>query len=161
MAIKNLIILACIFSSCAKAPEHVKKCDEVTKEFAKKMQNEEGFSILGVGGIYGKTTVDQLYVDFELDREVSIEEARELLQSFAKKFISHINQKKEFSKYLRISPISAKEISMSIAFIGKDRVPKSEIAQVDLYNQEITFSTYQKKEKQYLPIEKEPFFCDP
>ena len=152
------MIVACIFSSCARAPEHVRKCDEVGKGFAKEMQKEEGFSLLGVGGIYGKTTVDQLYVDFEVDKEVSLEEARALLQKTATQFIDYINKNKAFSIYLTRSPVSIKEISVSVAFVDKDRSPRKEIAQVHLYNQEISFSTYHKEDKQYLSIEKESFF---
>ena len=161
MMIKNILIVACIFSSCARAPEHVRKCDEVGKEFAEKMQREEGFSLLGLGGVYGKTTIDQLYIDFEVNKEVSIEEGRELLQKAAKKFIDHINAKEGFSKYLTNFPVSSKEISVSIGFVDKSRIPRNEIAQVDLYNEEFSFSTYSKEENRYISIQKEVCFLFP
>jgi hypothetical protein len=157
MQIRSFILIACIFSSCGKTPEHVRKCDQVEKAFAKILEKEEKFSLLGAGGIYGKETIDQFYIDFEVEREVSFEEARILVQKVARQFIEYIHQKEEILPYLAVSSLSFNDISISIAFVDTNRQPRKELSQVELCHQEIIFSTYHAKEKQYIFLKKEPF----
>ena len=156
--VKQLIMVGCIFSACVKPPAHVKQAQEVTKEFAEKIEKETGLFSLGSGGFYTDKKIDSLYVDFEAKGNFSQNEARELLMNTMVSFVEFVNQNLEIRPFLSTYPITEKQISASIGFVDEKRVPVQGLSQIHLYTNTLYYSSFQIDTKQYVTYQKDPLF---
>ena len=90
--VKQLLVIGCVFSACAKPPAHAKQAQDVTKAFVTNMEREKGLNSLGSGGFYTDKKIDSLYVDFEIKGQFSPEEAKALLTTTVNSLVDFVNQ---------------------------------------------------------------------
>lgn len=158
---KQFVIVGCVFSACAKPPAHAKQAQDVTKAFSAKIEQEQGLTSLGSGGFYTNKKIDALYVDFEVKRKSSPEEARILLRNMVSSFVEFVNQNEEIRPFLQTYPITPNQISASIAFVDDKRAPLAGFSQIHLYDGTIYFSTFQSDKKDYISYQKERYESNP
>lgn len=157
MHLKTFLIVGCIFSACARPPQHVRCVDEVTKSFSEIVRNERALIALGSGGYFTQKSVAGVYADFELERAYTQAEAKELLIGTVQKFIGHVNQSEKLRPFLKKYPISASEVSLSIAFVNSEHKPLSGLAQIHLYEGKIYYSTFDPSKKAYIAFSQEGY----
>ncbi len=157
MYLKTFFIVACIFSSCAKRPAHVKNADNVTKSFNEMIVREKSIFAIGSGGYFNRNKVDALYADYEVYKPYSREEARELLVATVNEFVQHINQNEAIRPHLAHYPISVENVSISMAFVDKKHNPFDSLAQIHLYGGKIFYSSYDKEKKAFFAFDQEVF----
>ncbi len=157
MTLKSLLIVGCIFSACVKKPVYVRNCYDSTKAFVTVATKDFGVVSLGQGGYFNQGKIDSFYADFMIAKEVSEEEAKELLLSVTEKFLHHINGDCKLKPYLNIYPITMEHLSVSIAFMDQKKSPVSSLAQVHLYEGKVFYSHYNKDKKAYIAYRNEAF----
>lgn len=157
MNLKTFLIVGCIFSACAKKPPHVKSSSDSTKSFVEIARQEFNLSPLGQGGSFSNNGVDALYADFSFDGDVSEEEAKILLFSVTDRFLNYANSDRSLKPFLNIYPLSMSQMSVSIAFLDKNKNPRSTLAQIHLFDGKIFYSHYDKEKKAYIAYRNEAF----
>lgn len=145
------ILVSCIFSMCAKPPEHVAKSDASIKSFSESLTNEH-WKVLSLGGFYLDNKVESLYLDLQYDGVMKNSEAEKLLSTYIRSMIRHINRDSELTPFLVKKRFSVKDISISIAYM--DAEGKS--AQMHLYEGQIVHSLYNKKKNTLEKIYSKP-----
>lgn len=155
MSLKSFVTIACIFSACAKPPAYVKSADNVTKSFNDVILQERALFSLGSGGYFSGNKVEALYADYETFSAYSKEDARTLLLETVTEFVNYINQDECVRKYLTEYPVTAQNVSVSIAFVDGNHNPFDSLAQIHLYGGKIFYSTFDKSKKAYLAFEQE------
>lgn len=147
--------MGCIFAACAKPPPHVKSTDNATRTFCERMLKENALIPLGSGGFFENKRVHALYADYEMFAPIDQKGAKDLLSQITTQFIAHINQDESIKEHLKSYPITAREVSISIAFFDQDHKPRENLAQVHLYQGRIYYSTFDLSKKAYLAFESE------
>jgi hypothetical protein len=153
--LRQFICVGCIFSACAKPPPHAKEAQNVVKEFGLQIEHAIGLHSLGSGGFYTNKKVDSFYIDFEIVKNLSEAEAKALLKEVVETLVTFVNQNESVRPYLKNYPISANEISVSIAFIDEKRAPQKELSQIHLFDGVIYYSKFIAEKKEYSPYEQE------
>ncbi len=153
--LKQILIVGCVFSACAKPPEHARHAQETAKAFAKKTEMELSLSCLGSGGFYSDKKIDSLYIDFEMKKACSEIEAKDLLTKIVSEFVEFVNANDQIRPFLQTYPITPRQVSLSIGFVNHKREPLLGLSQIDLYEGMIQYSTYISEKKEYSPFEKE------
>jgi hypothetical protein len=158
--LRQFICVGCIFSACAKPPPHAREAQIVAKDFGLQAEHAKGLHSLGSGGFYTNKKVDSFYIDFEITKKLSEAEAKDLLKETVEEFVAFVNQNESVRPYLRNLPISANEISISIAFIDEKRAPQKELSQIHLFEGVIYYSKFITEKKEYSPYEKELYIAN-
>ncbi len=153
---KQLLVIGCVFSACAKPPPHAKQAQDVTKAFVVQIEREKGLTSLGSGGFYTNQKIDSLYVDFEVKKSLPPEEAKALLMTTVNSLVAFVNQNEGIRPFLKTYPITAEQVSISIGFINEKRAPLPGLSQIHLYDGTIYYSTFQSDLKKYTPYYQEP-----
>ncbi len=153
--LKQLILVGCVFSACAKPPEHAKHAQDTALAFTQKIEKNIGLRSLGSGGFYTNKKVDSLYIDFEVKKRVESDEAKALLTNIVDAFVEYVNQTEEIKSFLTTYPITPNQISASIAFVDDRRAPLTGLSQIHLYEGTIYYSIFQSEKKEYSPYQKE------
>ncbi len=153
--LKQLILVGCIFSACAKPPEHAKWAQDTAKAFTQLMEKSQGLHSLGSGGFYTNKKIDSLYLDFEIRKRVSHEEAKALLTTIVDTFIEYVNQNEGIRPFLQTYPITPNQVSASIAFVDDKKLPLAGFSQIHLYEGVIYYSIFQPEKKEYSSYQKE------
>lgn len=156
MNLKTFLFMGCIFAACSRPPAHVKTTDEVTRCFCEKMLKENALISLGAGGFFENKRVNAFYADYEMFVPYDKSEARKLLSRVTSEFIDYINQDEMIRPHLKTYPITANEVSVSIAFFDPHRKPQ-ELAQIHLYQGRVYYSTYNQDKKAYLAFDNEGY----
>ena len=155
--LKQILIIGCVFSVFAKAPEYAKHAQDTAKSFSLIAQNESGLTPLGSGGFYSNKKVDSLYIDFEIKKRLSPEEAKALLTTTVDHFVAYINENEALRPFLQTYPITPERISISIGFIDEKRNPLPSLSQIHLFDGAIYYSTFNSAQKEYMPYQKEMY----
>lgn len=153
--LKQLIVVGCVFSACAKPPEYAKQAQDTALAFTHQVEGEASLHSLGSGGFYTNKKIDSLYVDFEIKKRLSPEEAKALLTTTVNAFIEYVNQNEGIRPFLQTYPVTPNQISVSIAFIDDKRAPFVGFSQIHLYEGIIYYSAFQPEKKEYSPYQKE------
>jgi hypothetical protein len=147
--LKNLLVLGCIFSACAKPPEHVRITQDSIKSFSKNLEKTTALKTIGSGGFYSGKTVQGFYIDFEFKDLENEFEAEVLLRTVVESMISHLNKDKKIKSLIKDSNVKASQISLSIGFLQSNRMPSNKIAQVHLDHGYIHYSVFLKDKNEY------------
>ncbi len=158
--LRQFICVGCIFSACAKPPPHAKEAQGVVKEFGDQIEHSKGLHSLGSGGIYTNKKIDSFYIDFEIAKKLSEAEAKTLLKETVEMLISFVNQNKSVRPFLKNFPISANEVSVSIAFVDEKRTPLKEFSQIHLFEGVVYYSKFITEKKEYSSYEKELYITN-
>ena len=147
--LKNLLILGCVFSACAKPPEHVKITQDSIKSFSKNLEKTTSLKTIGSGGFYFGKTVEGFYIDFESKEIENESDAERLLRTVVDSMISHLNKDEKIKLLIRDSRVTASQISLSIGFLESNRKPSKKIAQVHLDHGYIHYSIFINDKNEY------------
>jgi hypothetical protein len=158
--LSQIIVIGCVFSACAKPPEHARHAQDTAKAFAKKAETEFGLTSLGSGGFYTNKKIDSLYLDFEMKKNQTQEEAKALLTKTVNDFVHFVNESEEIRPFLQTYPITPNQISVSIGFINEKREPFQGFSQIVLYEGITQYSVYIPEKKEYSPFQKELYPSD-
>jgi hypothetical protein len=153
--IKNLIVLGCVFSACAKPPEHVKITQDRLKIFSKKIESEEKLETLGLGGFYTGKVVDGFYIDFQLKEKMAEKQAELVLRRAVESLLSELNKDLDLKNYLRAETITSEQVSLSIEFIGSNKKPAQDLSQIHLDQGYIYYSVFCSDKGEYSSYKKE------
>ncbi len=153
--LKQLLVIGCVFSACAKPPEHAKQAQDAAKAFSLIAKKEPGLTSLGSGGFYTNNKIDSLYIDFEIKKDLPPKEAKHLLTTTVNAFVNYVNENEAIRPYLQTYPITAKEVSVSIALIDEKRIPLKGFSQIHLYDGNIYYSNFIAERKEYSSYEQE------
>ena len=149
---KSILVFACIFSMCVKAPAHVAAGDKSVNAYTQTIQ-EKDLKILAVGGFYYQNKVENLYLDLEYRGALTEEMAREKLISHITGLLSYINQDSVLRPYLIKERFSTDDISVSLAYFSES----GDTLQVHLYKGEIIFSLYDGEHNSLIKMKSIPF----
>jgi hypothetical protein len=147
--IKNLLVLGCVFSACAKPPEHVKITQDSIKSFSKHLEKTTALKTIGSGGFYFGKSVEGFYIDFEFKEVENEFDAEKLLRNTVNSMICHLNSDEKIKSLIKNSNITASQISLSIGFLESNRKPSEKIAQVHLDHGYIHYSVFVKEKNEY------------
>ena len=153
--LKQILIIGCVFSVFAKAPDYAKHAQDTAKAFSLIAQKESGITPIGSGGFYTNKKVDSLYIDFEIKKRLSPEEAKALLTTTVDHFVAYVNQNEALRPFLQTYPITPQQISVSIGFIDEKRNPLSSLSQIHLFDGTIYYSTFNPSQKEVSLYQKE------
>ncbi len=149
------LVLACIFSACARAPAHVKATDVAMKKFCQKASQDKQIKMLGCGGFFDERKVRGFYADFESNKQLSKEEARALLTDLVSTCIHDLNLEEKLLSYVIKTPISFDHVSISIVFVGDDRKPYSQLSQIHIFENKVYYSVYDVSQNAYVCTQSE------
>ncbi|NGX36524.1 MAG: hypothetical protein K1000chlam1_01370 [Candidatus Anoxychlamydiales bacterium] len=134
----TLFILILLLLSCSqKTPKSIQKKDYFTKgklfikKIVPKIKKQNNF-FLNAHGINIDNTINSpdwhsihdLYFTFYSLRKVNIQEARKAFIDCIETILNEINNDKEISNYLYVSPFSYKNLDLSIVFFDKTGSPR-------------------------------------
>lgn len=156
MYLRAALVVSCIFSACAKPPDHVREALRVSESVSDSLQARYGFASLGSGGDF-QSKVMGFYADFETMGIYNKDEAKEMLVKCVDEYIESVNQDEGVRSYLAVYPITSQQVSVSIAFVDEKRKPRDELSQIHLYNDEIYYSTYNPEKKAFIATDHEHF----
>jgi hypothetical protein len=152
--LKNLLVLGCVFSACAKPPEHVKITQDSIKSFSKNVEKATALKTIGSGGFYTGKTVQGFYIDFEFNDVENELDAEKLLRTVVDSMICHLNQDEKIKSLIKDSNVTASQISLSIGFLELNRTPSKKLAQVHLDHGYIHYSVFVKDKNEYFCYKK-------
>ncbi len=155
LMLKMTLVIACIFSGCAKAPPYVRATDVTMKQYCTIVAAQYHIKSLGFGGFFEHDKINGFYADFESSRNLSKEEAKDLLTSLVTVCVKQVNHDGSLAKHFAKTPITYENISISIGFVGDDRVPYHELSQIHLFESKIFYSTYDPNQKTYVCTQSE------
>ncbi len=98
-----------------KSSEYLKFVNEITKSFAKEMENEYDLYCIGSGGQMPHD-VEEMEVLFVAHRKATIEETRIMELCGIQKLLNKINAHEKIRPYLREYPFKADRVDISISF---------------------------------------------
>ena len=78
-------------------PDYEKIADQITKRTAKKLEQQNKLCLIGIGGQM-MNDIQLMRMCFHLYREVTLEEARELVIAAANEYLSDINNNEKIEK---------------------------------------------------------------
>ena len=138
--IVNLFLILSINASIfTPRSEHYKY--RLIDRYAKKMQKEKNFILIGSGG-RGLDDVEIIGVTFYSFEKLNTEGARKLLLEVTDEFLNTINSYKKIRQHLRNFPFNSKNLRFDIIFIeepGKS-VPENYIAYISLTEGKIMYA---------------------
>jgi len=105
-----------------KFSEYLKFVNEITKSFAKEMENEYDLYCIGSGGRMPHD-VEEIEVLFSACRTATIEETRKMEVCGIQKLLNKINAHEKIRPYLREYPFNFNRVRMSISFGPSDEFP--------------------------------------
>lgn len=157
MLLRISLAVACIFSSCAKKPHHVKVMDNISAQCHATLHTQHKLQPLASGCYYSQG-YDALYFDYELAAYYTPEEAKELLLQCVEHCCEICNASEDYQKHANVYPVGPNEISLSIAFMNPQHKPYEELAQIHLYQGEIFYSHFDAANTLYVSYKKESYF---
>ena len=143
----TLFILILLLLSCSqKIPKSIQKNDYFTKgelfikKIVPKIKKQNNF-FLNAHGINIDNTINSpewnsihdLYFTFYSLRKVNIQEARKAFIDCIETILNEINNDKEISNYLYVSPFSYKNLDLSIVFFDKTGSPRLKKIYIFMY----------------------------
>jgi len=140
---RMILVFACIFSMCVKAPEHVRVSDKSVESFAETIKTDD-LQVLAIGGFYQDKKVESLYLDLDYKKPLTSKLAKVRLMQYVRGMLSHVNKDDELRPFLIKNRLSSKDISLSLGYTSEKGIS----SQVHLYEGKIVFSTYDKKTNQ-------------
>ena len=144
------LVIACIFSGCVKAPPHVRATDVAMKRYTEQVTEEKNLKMLGCGGFFEQEHVRAFYADFESDKNLNKEEAKQLLADLVNMCLEQLNHDGTLVQFLQKEALDISDISISVGFVDHNRKPYSELSQIHIFENKIHYSTYDPKLQTYI-----------
>jgi hypothetical protein len=95
---------------------------KIEGQYIKDMVRKHNAILFGTGGGM-MNDIDHIYVGFQMTKELTIDEARELLVESIDDLLQRINSAEELRPYLNHYPYSARGVSVQLMFVSKPHVP--------------------------------------
>jgi hypothetical protein len=100
-----------------KTEEGERLADEITISFAKKVKQRFGLKMSGTGGGGDGKQINLLTVAFNLHKEMSLSQARQLIMECVQEFIKEINDHEQLKNYTALWPFTFTNVKLDILFI--------------------------------------------
>ncbi|MCH9611622.1 MAG: hypothetical protein S4CHLAM102_00920 [Chlamydiia bacterium] len=142
----KFVMIACVFSGCARQPAHIKAIRKASRHFNKRVEQVYGLLPVRFGGDFNQR-IKEVHLDYEFSQAVDRERARNFIYLCVNGMAEHVNRDRDVRPYLYSYPLPHEKISVSIAFVqpGTHQFdPESEVAHVE-YNEGV-ISYYQLAE---------------
>ena len=107
-------------SFTSQEPDYEKIADKITVKTAKKLEEEKGLILIGIGGRM-MHDIQMMMMGFNYYHEVDIDNARHLLVDSVEEYLSAINASEEVRPYLHEYPFTAQNIEINIYFYKPDK----------------------------------------
>lgn len=157
--ISILLFLSFIFSSCERAPPHIREADYVMNDFTKKMKNK-GLYLIGSGGAM-RGDIQKINLGYRIQKKINLEEARILFLTYSEDLLRSINGRKKIQPYLHDFPFTSKNIYFALRFVDNqgNYVEEPYIAYIfiNTSKDEIAYFIYDRKKKGLECIHIEPY----
>lgn len=143
-ALLGTLLISCIFSSCARTPDHIKAARKSTKHFNERVEKAYGLHSIRFGGNFAQR-IREVHLDYEFAQAVDIDHARTLIELCINGVQDQLNKDKEVRPYLYNYPFTPNQLSISIAFVvpGYHKfIPGAKVAQVEFTDGLITYYRY-------------------
>jgi hypothetical protein len=115
-----IFFLFLLSDSDQQSIDYEKIADNITNKTAKKLEEEKGLILVGIGGQM-MNDIQKMSISFYLYHEVDLATARELVVNSVNEYLKEINNNKEIQPYLHEYPFTAKNIEISIFIYNSDR----------------------------------------
>ena len=164
---KGLLIFAAIIFAMAfaiylrqpKEPQYCKYANKVAKSFRHSVKERYHLIPMSYGGSF-MGNISEISQTFRaMDKNYSIEQARELVINCSEDFLDRINQDEKIKPYLAQYPFPNNRIRMQISFYNKnrERVSSDNIALVGLGNDKIYYCIYDRESEKLVDIHEEMY----
>lgn len=111
---------SCNVDFSVQESDYEKDADAVTARVAKKIHQETGLKLMGIGGGMIQQ-INRMGMSFARYGDLSMEEARELLVYCVEEYLDAINADEKIRPYLCCYPFSPNNIEINIFIYGEDR----------------------------------------
>jgi hypothetical protein len=116
------LILCCSCNKVAsyRVPQYERDANEVTAQVARKINQKTGLKLIGTGG--GMINqINSMAMSFAYYRDLSMEEARELLVYCVEEYLDAINANEKIKTHLSCYPFTSKNVEIMIFIYREDR----------------------------------------
>lgn len=139
-------------------PKYVSLCNTITDEFIDRECKRHGLKFLGGGGGF-LDRINKIELTFVLEKNVSVEEARELILSLGDDLLELINSDEDIRPYLSHYPFSPKGLCITVLFLDKQGrfVNQKHVANVSSNNGALFFYNFNQTENELITLKKETY----
>ncbi len=143
----------------AKPYEYVQRqdeiyLDEISANFINEVEKEFGLSLHAFGASM-PDKIEMINLRFELEKAVTVEEARWLLINLRKKLSSKVNENGKIRKFLAEYPFTPERANITLYFPAKNGINNIDFVHVG--KNKIYYCKYNEKEENYEDFLIEPF----
>lgn len=119
------------FSSEYEPPEYEKLADRITLKVSDKIEKEKGLHLIGTGGGM-MNKIRMMAMSFEYNKEITMEEGRELVIYCVNEYLSAINSNEELRPDLVHYPFTPQDVDIALYICRPDRsdVPMGQLSVV-------------------------------
>ena len=153
----SLILTGCISTSSTQ-DVYVELSDKITAQYIKHVRKDGKFTLIGTGGRI-TDEVQIVYLTFHTVATLDIPAARKIIIEKEEEFLDRLNGMPEIRPYLIHYPSGAKSLELSIGFKNSKGlfVSPPHIALVSVFNGEISYDTFEVKNRSFTTVFSEPY----
>lgn len=159
----HALIIACIFSGCARTPKHIKAIRKTGKILNTELRKNYGLLPIRFGGDFHEK-IHEVHLDYELFESVDLARAKSYVGLCVDGMRKEMDCDTELRPYLQQYPVPANKISVSIAFLDAETKRFQEgtsIAQVECNEGVLSYFRFDKNLKRLTLIKEEPLLAAP
>ncbi|MBI3259663.1 MAG: hypothetical protein HYZ54_09345 [Ignavibacteriae bacterium] len=109
-----MLVLSCLYFYDNPPPRNYERfADKITTNVAKKLKEEHDLYLVGIGGSM-MYSVETMSMSFRYYHDITLEEARKLLATAVKEYLSAINSDEKIRPYLKEYPFTAKNVEIDV-----------------------------------------------
>lgn len=126
-----LIIFSCFLARSvfeSDSQDYEKIADKITEKTAKKLKDEKGLVLVGIGGQM-MNDIQKMMMGFNFYKVVDMDTARQLLVDSVEEYLSDINANNKIRPYLHNYPFTPQNVEIVIYFYNPDgsKVPNGKL----------------------------------
>lgn len=146
------------YSSSGPSEDYEKLADKITVKTAKKLEQEKGLILIGVGGRM-MDDIKLMMMGFNYRKIIDINEARNLLVYCVEEYLTAINGDKKVRSYLHNYPFTSRNVEIKIFIYSPDGsdVPPNELSIVASNEGELVYKIDYPEKHTIKPIHEETY----
>ena len=132
--------------------------DKITRATAKKLEEEQHLKLIGIGGGM-MDNVRMMAMSFSFNREITLEEGRELLVVSVEEYLKAVNSNEKIRPYLANYPFDLQNIEIRIFIQNPDRsdLPPGKICAMQAAKGFLDYDSRDPSTNQFTEIHRETF----